>query len=47
MRTLLLVLALLAASPALAQDAPVLGRDGVNFSFTALGHRFVLPTPDG
>ena len=46
MRTLLLVLALLAASPALAEEAPVLGRAGVNLSFEALGHRFVLPTPD-
>lgn len=46
MRTLLLVLALALATPAIAQDPPTLGRDGVNVSFTALGHRFVLPTPD-
>lgn len=46
MRTLLLILALLAASPTPAEEAPALGRDGVNLSFTALGHRFVLPTPD-
>lgn len=46
MRTLLFALALLAAVPALAQDAPTLGRDGVNLTFEALGHRFVLPTPD-
>lgn len=46
MRIWLLMLAVLAASPALAEDRPTLGRDGVNFSFTALGHRFVLPTPD-
>lgn len=46
MRTLLFALALLAATPALAQDAPKLDRDGVNLSFAVLGHRFVLPTPD-
>lgn len=46
MRTLLFALALLAAVPALAQDAPKLDRNGVNLSLTALGHRFVLPTPD-
>jgi len=45
MRALLLALALVAATPALAQE-PVVGRDGVNLTFTALGHRFVLPTPD-
>ncbi len=46
MRTLLLALALCLAPPALAQDTPTLGRDGVNLTFEALGHRFVLPTPD-
>lgn len=46
MRTLLLVLAALTATPALAQDQPTLGRDGVNLRFEALSHRFVLPTPD-
>lgn len=46
MRTLLFALALLAAAPAFAQDAPKLDRDGVNLRFEALGHRFVLPTPD-
>ena len=46
MRTLLLALALVAASPSLAEDTPTLGRAGVNLSFEALGHRFVLPTPD-
>ncbi len=45
MRTLLLALALTLATPALAEDA-TLGRDGVNLTFSALGHRFVLPTPD-
>jgi hypothetical protein len=46
MRTLLLALALLAISPSIAEETPTLGRDGVNLSFSALGHRFVLPTPD-
>jgi hypothetical protein len=46
MRTLLLALALLAISPSIAEEKPTLGRDGVNLSFSALGHRFVLPTPD-
>lgn len=47
MRTLLLALALGLAAPALAQDtAPTIGRDGVNLTFSALGHRFILPTPD-
>ncbi|CAN7286756.1 hypothetical protein LJR016_001331 [Devosia sp. LjRoot16] len=46
MRSLLLILALMAASPTLAEEAPTLGRAGVNLSFEALGHRFVLPTPD-
>jgi hypothetical protein len=46
MRTLLFALAFLAVTPAFAQDAPKLERDGVNLSFAALGHRFVLPAPD-
>jgi len=46
MRTLLLALALLAISPSIAEEPPTLGRDGVNLSFSALGHRFVLQTPD-
>lgn len=47
MRALILALCgLLAIGSAAAQDAPTLGRDGVNLSFEALGHRFVLPTPD-
>jgi hypothetical protein len=45
MRTVILALALTLATPALAED-PTLGRDGVNLTFAALGHRFVLPTPD-
>jgi hypothetical protein len=45
MRSLLLILALTFATPALSENA-TLGRDGVYFTFEALGHRFVLPTPD-